>query len=81
MPADYQLPDSLRRPHPERLVPGAPGYGRIVAAHEAALREGADGYVDPVGGMFCFTAAYHWRKGFCCELGCRHCPWVERPPR
>jgi Family of unknown function (DUF5522) len=22
-----------------------------------------------------FTAAYHLRRGYCCNSGCRHCPY------
>ena len=22
-----------------------------------------------------FTAAYHLKRGFCCQSGCRHCPY------
>ncbi len=22
-----------------------------------------------------FTAAYHLKRGYCCESGCRHCPY------
>lgn len=24
-----------------------------------------------------FTAHYHLRRGYCCESGCRHCPYGE----
>jgi hypothetical protein len=27
------------------------------------------------GGMIVFTALYHLRRGYCCESGCRHCPY------
>jgi hypothetical protein len=26
-------------------------------------------------GMMVFTAQYHLRRGFCCESGCKHCPY------
>jgi hypothetical protein len=65
-----------------RLAPDDPNYERIIAAHDAAIRAtspgGGDGYADPVTGLFVFTAAYHWRRGSCCENDCRHCPYVER---
>ncbi len=69
------LPPALIDPHPDR-APG-PGREQILDAHRQAVADGADGYVDPVSGLFCFTAAYHWDKGQCCALGCRHCPWVD----
>ena len=24
-----------------------------------------------------FTAAYHLKRGYCCNSGCRHCPYRE----
>ena len=29
------------------------------------------------GGYVVFTAAYHLKRGYCCESGCRHCPYGE----
>lgn len=26
-------------------------------------------------GLFVFTSAYHLKRGYCCESGCRHCPY------
>ncbi len=41
-----------------------------------------DFYVE--NGCVVFTAAYHLRRGSCCESGCRHCPYgnssVEEEP-
>jgi hypothetical protein len=34
----------------------------------------ADYYVDELG-RYVFTRAFHRRRGYCCESGCRHCPW------
>ena len=28
-------------------------------------------------GFLVFTAAYHLRRGYCCNSGCRHCPYEE----
>jgi len=27
------------------------------------------------GPYIVFTAAYHLRRGWCCQSGCRHCPY------
>ena len=27
------------------------------------------------GPYMVFTAAYHLRRGYCCQSGCRHCPY------
>ncbi|HEX8291929.1 MAG TPA: DUF5522 domain-containing protein [Pyrinomonadaceae bacterium] len=35
--------------------------------------EGADFYRE--GAYVVFTAAYLLRRGYCCESGCRHCPY------
>ena len=48
------------------------------AAHEQALRDGADGYADPATGLFVFTAAYLAARGTCCDSQCRHCPYPKR---
>jgi len=26
-------------------------------------------------GLMVFTAQYHTRRGYCCQSGCRHCPY------
>jgi hypothetical protein len=26
-------------------------------------------------GFMVFTREYHLKRGFCCQSGCRHCPW------
>ena len=39
--------------------------------------EGEDFYWD--GPYMVFTAAYHLKRGYCCNSGCRHCPYRETP--
>ena len=39
------------------------------------LVEGVDFYRE--GAYVVFTASYHLRRGYCCESGCRHCPYGE----
>ena len=36
-----------------------------------------DFYFD--GAAMVFTAAYHLRRGYCCENGCRNCPYRAMP--
>ena len=43
----------------------------------APLVEGMDYTVE--GGRWVFTAAYLLRRGYCCESGCRHCPYRRSP--
>ena len=40
------------------------------------LVEGEDYYLD--NGLMVLTERYHLRRGYCCEQGCRHCPYSER---
>ena len=67
----------LTQPHPSRMPQSHPAYEQILAAHEAAMDAGEQGYADPVTGYFVMTAQTHARRGFCCENGCRHCPFIE----
>lgn len=72
-----ERPDPIHVPHPDRLSPDAPGYADVLAVHSAAVAAGEDGYVDPLTGYFVFTATYLRDRGYCCEIGCRHCPWID----
>ena len=36
--------------------------------------EEGDFYWTPEG-YRCFTEQYHLKRGYCCESGCRHCPY------
>jgi hypothetical protein len=37
------------------------------------LVEGEDYYIE--NGLMVLTARYLLRRGYCCEQGCRHCPY------
>jgi Family of unknown function (DUF5522) len=39
----------------------------------AASREGEDYYLEK--GLYVFTAKHHLKRGYCCQSGCRHCPF------
>lgn len=43
---------------------------------DAELQEGLDYYLE--NGLFVFTAAFLRRRGYCCESGCRHCPYERQ---
>jgi hypothetical protein len=36
--------------------------------------EKEDYYLTPEG-FIVFTEKYHLKRGYCCQSGCRHCPW------
>ncbi len=76
-----RLPVPLAVPDPGRLDPARPDYHAILAAHGRAMTAGEDGYPDPATGLWCFTAAYLWDRGTCCDSGCRHCPYVHQRAR
>jgi hypothetical protein len=42
------------------------------------LSEGEDYYFNEDGFMV-FTASYLLKRGYCCENGCRHCPYGFKP--
>jgi hypothetical protein len=37
------------------------------------LVEGVDYYFE--NGLMVFTREYHLKRGYCCQSGCRHCPY------
>ena len=49
----------------------------MLARHAAALKSGDPGYTDPESGLFVLSAGYLASRGYCCDHGCRHCPYVR----
>ncbi len=49
-------------------------------AKQHTLKEGKDYYIE--NGVYVFTARYLKERGYCCENGCRHCPYgfKKKPP-
>lgn len=45
---------------------------------DTELLEGLDYYLED--GLLVFTAAFLRKRGYCCESGCRHCPY-QKPER
>lgn len=39
------------------------------------LKEGKDFYIE--NGLYVFTEDYHLKRGYCCDSGCRHCPYKK----
>jgi Family of unknown function (DUF5522) len=66
----------LATPHPLRLAPDHRRFTQIVARHEAAVADNVPTYNDPDSGLSVFTAAFLAERGYCCDSGCRHCPFV-----
>lgn len=68
-------PGYLEGPHPARFDQRTEGFAESLGAHDLAIAAGEAGYVDPRTGLFVLTAAYLVDRGYCCDQGCRHCPW------
>jgi len=66
------------------LMPSANGFGSssehfslIMELHDAAVVAGIACYRDPRSGLSVMTAEFLNKRGYCCESGCRHCPYRE----
>jgi Family of unknown function (DUF5522) len=64
----------------EGFSAAAPGAGTWAGFAMPPLVEGRDYYVE--GGLYVFTEHYLRARGYCCDSGCRHCPYGSReaPP-
>ncbi|MDP9464161.1 MAG: DUF5522 domain-containing protein [Actinomycetota bacterium] len=72
-----QLRDNyLERAASQRLSRHNPCFAAIVDRHASAVAEGEPCYLDPASGLSVFTAAFLAARGYCCDSGCRHCPFV-----
>lgn len=47
----------------------------MVSGNQPPLIEGVDYYWE--GSLMVFTARYLLRRGYCCNSGCRHCPFRD----
>lgn len=46
--------------------------------HDEACKNGEEFYIDPVTGYRVATSFFLMMRGWCCELGCRHCPYGDK---
>ena len=56
--------------------PARRSYFRMMETDDSereVIKEGEDYYFED--GLMVLTARYHLRRGYCCEQGCRHCPY------
>jgi hypothetical protein len=44
------------------------------------LVEGVDYTIDPETGFLVFTREYLLKRAYCCESGCRNCPYGYKKP-
>ncbi len=73
--SDELRPDWLTEPRSDRFGEGAPGYRAAMIAHSKAVEADQPGYLDPESGLFVMTAVFLRDRGWCCDCGCRHCPY------
>lgn len=71
-------PDGIDVPLPRRYRDGARGFAEGMERHRAAIAAGDPAYRDPVSGLAVFTAQFLADRGYCCDSGCRHCPYEPR---
>lgn len=69
--------DGLEVPLTDRLDATNPKSALVVHRHNEAVASGRDTYWDPITGMSVFTSHFLARRGYCCESGCRHCPFEQ----
>ena len=70
-------PDFVAVPLPERFSPKHRRYAEVMARHGAAVAAHIPAYLDPTSGLAVFTAKFLADRGYCCDSGCRHCPYVR----
>ncbi len=55
-----------------------PHYREIMIRHKEAIINKQDIYIDPETGNTVLTAEFLLSRGYCCESGCRHCPYYAK---
>jgi hypothetical protein len=76
-PSGPMRPGWADRPARSRLSPEHPRYDEIHERHRRACAAGLSTYLDPITGFSVLTADYLANRGYCCSVGCRHCPWAD----
>lgn len=61
-----------------KIPPDHPAHDEIVARHDRAAAMGLSAYLDPITGYTVLTASYLTSRGYCCNAGCRHCPYEDQ---
>lgn len=68
-------PDFVDLPLPERFSPKHRRFDDVMARHRTAVDALSPAYLDPTSGLAVFTAKFLADRGYCCDSGCRHCPY------
>ena len=67
--------DFVTVPLPRRYSSRQRSFAEGMARHAAAVLAALPAYTDPATGNSVFTAVFLADRGYCCESGCRHCPY------
>jgi hypothetical protein len=70
-------PGWRRTPASSRFSADDVRWDDVVARHSASLDAGLPTYIDPVSGFSVFTSDFLAARRYCCDSGCRHCPYVD----
>ena len=63
-------------PVPTRLTGDSQTRAEVLSRHDAAMERSMPTYIDPTSGFSVFSAGFLAARGYCCESGCRHCPYI-----
>jgi hypothetical protein len=58
-----------------KLVEAVQSDNSSTSGEKLPLVEGEDFYLE--NGLYVFTASFLRRRGYCCDSGCRHCPYSK----
>ena len=68
-----QIKTALRA-NPGRVITFLRKNAEKTRPEEGPFRQGLDYYINE-DGFWVFTTFYHLKKGYCCQNGCKHCPY------
>ncbi|MFY7972536.1 MAG: DUF5522 domain-containing protein [Flavobacteriales bacterium] len=46
-----------------------------ITSNQSAQTSGEQDYYYSPEGFIVFTEKYHLKRGYCCQSGCKHCPY------
>jgi hypothetical protein len=46
-----------------------------ITSNQSAQASGEQDYYYSPEGFIVFTEKYHLKRGYCCQSGCKHCPY------
>lgn len=73
---DRTMPHDTRANEDERERDvDSPADAELSREPRPPFQEGVDYYLE--NGLLVFTAAFLRKRGYCCESGCRHCPYPK----